>query len=376
MKERLLRNIVRFVLLGYIGGGGGVALTEAQLPDANGESDSGLHLIVAVSGKLSLKRKDWNQYAPAMFGTAVKRGDLLRLENSSKATVVCADLTVHLVSNGPSGVPCDSNKKPVLIYRGERINTTRGYESSRFPLVISPRKTLLLNSRPTLRWTPVVDADTYEVRVRGRNVKWRTEVHSKTEIVYPDDAPALVAGSTYIVEVIANGRSSKKEGVPGLGFKRLKPDEAKAVGEAVQKIRALGLADAPTQLLIAKLYANWDANTDWDLNAEAIELLKELSNTLKEPAVRRELGDLYLKIGLNRLAEERYLHALELSAKAGDIEGQALVYNALGLTYEAIGNKKVSAQQYQSAIELYDKKLGHKQKVEQIQARLAKLKSP
>ena len=85
----------------------------------------------------------------------------------------------------------------------------------------------------------------------------------------------------------------------------------------------------------------------------------------------RSLGDLYLKIGMNRLAEEHYLQALELSQKAGDVEGQALAQHALGLIYkQALGNPEAATPRLQDAVKWYQQ-LGDSRKVEEIQKQLA-----
>ena len=89
----------------------------------------------------------------------------------------------------------------------------------------------------------------------------------------------------------------------------------------------------------------------------------------------RSLGDLYLRIGLNRFAEERYLQALGLSQRLNDVEGQALAQNALGLVYEALGNKGEALQRLQKAMEWY-RKLGDAKRIEEIREQLGKMQQP
>jgi hypothetical protein len=330
------RALIGLVLVGLVGCG-------TMPPTA---VNNGVHFLVVAQGSVSVKRERWSTYAPALFGTILHYGDLLRLDGSAQATVVCADLTVANVSGGTNGLPCKV-VQPVLVHNGSMVNPTRGTPSGEFPLVVTPRKTKLLNPHPTLRWTVVPGATSYTISVRGPNVNWSTTVTSGTEVVYPANAPALVPGSTYKVIVVTGNRSSEEETLPGLGFTLLKSDETTTVLEGETKIRALGLADAPTRLLLANLYASQG------LTAEAIEQLEALSGTSQEPAVLRSLGDLYLTLGLNRLAEARYLRAVNLSEHANDIEGQALAQRALGAIYEAIGNPGEAAQRLRKAVELY-----------------------
>jgi len=365
MRGRFLVYSVLLVLLGCLGGGVWTVPTKAQAPGASAESDSALHVIVAVQGQVGVKRRGWSSYAPAMFGTSLRRGDLLRLEESSQAKVVCAGLTVSDAPRGIGGVPCPP-VKPVLIYRGSSTISTRSYGSVAFPVVVSPRKTKLLDLHPILRWTPVGGATTYRVIVRGGDLSWSTEVRSRTEFVYPENAPALKARDAYKLIVVANnGRRSDEESEPGLGFTVLLPDEAKEVRREEQRIRALGLPDVPTRFLIVCLYATHG------LNAEAIERLKELSQSLNEPAPARLLGDLYLAVGLSRHAEECYLLALKLSENANDEEGQELAHKALGEIYEALGNRNSVIQHLKSALEL-SKKLGDQETARRIEEHLAR----
>ena len=333
------------------------------------ESDGGLHLVVALQGQMSVKRQDWSDYAPALFGTLLRRGDLLRLESGSQAKIACDDWSLASVPSGIGGVPCKVAKMPPLVYDGSQVITTRDYAPGEFPIVISPRKTKLISPNPTLRWTPVPGVVTYTVSVRGPNLNWSTDVASKTEVAYPTTAPVLVSGTAYRVVVCGGSNCSDKENIPDLGFTTLKPDEVQTVREAGNRIRALGLADAPTRFLISSLYATQDLHT------EAIEQLEGLTSTLEEPAVLRLLGDLYRTIGLNRLAEERYLQALGLSQKANDVEGQALAQYWLGQIYDALGNKSETIQRLQKAMELYQK-LGDSKKSKEIQERLTELQKP
>ena len=364
------RFLVYFVFLALLrcASGSWAVTTKAQPPVAGADNDRSLHVVADVQGQVDVKRKGRTKYEPVRIGTSLRRGDLLRVEASSRATVVCADLTKRDVMSGFSGVPCHASrpKKVLIELRGSTIFPTRSYELPSFPIVVSPRKTKLLNPRPALRWAPVVGATAYKVIVSGPNLEWMA-VSSKTEIVYPENAPDLKAGNDYRLIVEANGRSSREESIPGLGFTLLPGGEAKEVRREAQRIHEMGLPDAPTRLLIAYLYASLD------LNAEAIEELEKLPKTLSEPSPVRLLGDLYLAVGLNRRAEERFVLALELSQKAKDDEGQALAHEALGLIYLGLGNKGEATRHLKSALESY-KKLEDQQAAERIEKHMSELK--
>ena len=333
-------------------------------PASPGESGEPSNLLVAVQGDVLLKREGWSEYARAVFGSPVRNGDLFKLDDGSQAKVACSDLTLVSMTPGVSGAPCKV-ERPVLMYKGSQVSATRAVPSSDYPTTVTPRKTKLLNSRPVLRWTEVPGTAAYKVAVRGPNLEWTAET-PKTELVYPDDAPALSPGVTYKLSVDAGDRNSDQEGTPGLGFMVLGADEAQGVRDAESRIRALGLEDAPTRLLIASLYANQD------LAAEAVQQLEELPEGEKGPAVQRLLGDLYLKTGLNFLAEEHYLKALEASKQADDLEGQAASHWVLGQLYELTGSSVDAVKHMQEAVVIYEK-LGDSATVKQIKERLAQL---
>jgi hypothetical protein len=370
MTKRLLTCAVLFLALEAAGGGGKFAPARAQEPEGNVSNDIGLNIIVALQGQLDMKRKGWSAFTPARLGTTLQRGDLLRLEGSSQAKVVCAGLTVSDVPRDLGGVPCPATR-PILIYLGDKVTATRGYDEGVFPRVIAPRKTKLLNPRPTLLWMPVAGATGYNIIVRGQNARgqnpyWKTDVPSGAKLDYPAGAPPLEADTDYKLIVSAGGRQSDEEAEPGLGFALLKSDRAKEVRDAEKKIRALGLPDAPTRLVVAYLYAAYD------LNAEAIEQLEGIPETLQEPAPARLLGALYLAIGLSRHAEKHYLRALEFSRNVNDEEGQALAHKELGRIYdEALGARNAAIRHFEAALNWY-KKLGDQQMASHIEEKLAK----
>jgi hypothetical protein len=350
---RALRvSVVLFGVLWMLLGCGAPQPTPAR--PAGGATESGL--IVGVQGDAAVKRAGWRDYAPALFGAPLRRGDLLRLGSAGSATVACADLKLATVEGGVSGYPCQTAPKTPLVYEGTLLSPTRGDGGSNdAPLVISPRKTKLLNPRPVLRWQPVPGAKTHKVSLQGAN--WATEVGGAYELPYPESAPVLQPGATYRLVVTAGDRSSSEEPGAGLGFSVIGAEEAKAVKEAEAKIRALGLTETGTALLIANVYATNG------LYAEAIEGLERLRGT-QEPAVLRLLGDLYISTGLNRLAEERYASALARSEALNDIEGQAQAQHALGRIYEALGNPAEARRHLSDALALYDRLGDTKQAVE------------
>lgn len=318
--------------------------------------------LIDLQGQVSVRRRGWREFQAAAFGMELRRGDVLKVGASSRATVYCAERRYEL-STGLHPVPCKGDRPIGTGPAGNTMPTRSDAQGLLYPQVISPRKTKLLNDRPELRWTAVAGAKAYRVVVRGPNVNWSAEVSGKTELVYPGDAPTLVAGAPYRLTVVAGERSSDEEGQPGLGFTLLNAEEAQALRAEEAGLRAQGLQERTARFLTAQLYASRG------LYAEAIEILEELSKSWPESSLERALGALYLRTGLNRLAEAHYLQAVALSQKAKDLEGEALAQSALGAIYEAIGNGGEAVERWQRARDIF-RGLGDVQAVKQLEERL------
>jgi hypothetical protein len=223
-------------------------LIQAKIPETtSGDRTQALNLAVFIQGQVSIKRKGWTRYAPVVFGTSVRPGDLLHLDDSSRAKVVCSDLTLHDIASGYTGVPCSSSQPLLQSVDGSMVNVTRGPPSDgSFPIVLSPRRTKLLSPRPVLRWTPVPGAAAYTVIVRSVNLDWSPPVRpSAAEMVYPEKAPQLEAGVDYKLIVKTGDRTSADEPGLGLGFSVLSSKDRKVVEKEQRKIADLGLPEGP-----------------------------------------------------------------------------------------------------------------------------------
>lgn len=316
-------------------------------------------LIVGLSGDAALKRQGWSDYAPAAFGAALRRGDLIRVEGAGRAVVACGDLNLAELTGGVKGFPCPAESRTPLVFEGALVSATRGDQGQGdYPVVLAPRKTRVLADRPLLQWTAVAGAASYTVRIEGAS--WQTEVAGVTEFAYPADAPALESGKSYRLIVEAGGRSSAEESGPDLGFTLLLPAEAEQVRADEARARSLSLSDDATRLLVANLYASHQ------LYAEALQTLGA-PTIPSDPALARLAGDLALRVGLVRSAEEAYLQALEGSTAAADPEGRALASRALGRVYDLLGNSTEASVYYEQARTLYEQ-LGDKQALDEINA--------
>lgn len=244
----------------------------------------------------------------------------------------------------------------------------RGPLDSLIPYIISPRRTLLLNDRPKLRWNKVPGVNTYNVSlVKGDRTIWETKVNGN-EVVYPG-TPQLEPGVEYLLMVKAeNGRTSEEEKLGDRGFRMLAMAQKQFVKGAIEQIDDRPIADTTKALQRAYFYIGAD------LKSEAIETLEALVATgIQEAVAYRKLGDLYWQEGVTLLAENHYLKAHELASAAKDIGEQAQLEEALAQMYVAIGEKQEALRWLTQALNSH-KTLGNTQRAKELETQIAKLK--
>lgn len=321
---------------------GGLAVPGWQAESAPPRQDAqAAHMILSATDEAQLRRADWTGFSGVSVGTMLEFGDLLD-PGGQPLRVLCADLSEQTVTVlGP--VPC-ANDRPVLVQGDQAVaGWQRGAVEDVFlPFLILPRATYVVADRITIRWNPVIDADSYRVTVSGPDVNWTHDVvdgaaHSLT---YPPDAPALAANTPYTVEVVAlmGGvaiGSSADEDAPGLSFRVLP-------GDAAAEIKALA-TDIQTQLTdpdgvtlaLATLYEQSDLLSDAIATLETVAgdlMLARLEPTSplgSSPVLYLRLGDLYLETQLEYYATLAYTEALTLAEQSADMESVARAAEAL-----------------------------------------------
>lgn len=341
--------------------------------EADAQTDSSLNLLIVADGEVLLKRDGWSDYHPTAFGAELHHGDQLRPGDGASAIVLCDGITTWAVPAGvPSGLTngCPQPREPVLLRGESLIGGTRGGDDPLIPYIISPRATRLLTLTPTLRWNAVEGATSYTVNLQGGDLDWTREV-ADTEIVYPADEPALESNTWYSMIIMAdNGESSEAEGVVGLGFSPLPPEEIGRVQSVADKLPPLNLSEDAAALALAQLY------TGNGLLSEAIEILEARVAAGNPPAaIYRALGYIYKQVGLLLQAEIHYLSAIDLTEQTNDLEGLAEAQAGLGEVYIAQDIKKEHIK-YEAVRWLEQardgfKALGDADRVDEIEAQLA-----
>lgn len=292
--------------------------------------------IISVRGQVQLRRQDWSDYHPTAVGAELCLGDLLLPAKGAQIVVQCADPSQNLwtVPNGqPSGAArgCRPPKEPIHTIT-KPIAPTREPLAHRIPYIISPKKTWLLNTKPTLRWIAVPGATSYVVRVSGPGVNWNTEVKTAS-VVYPGKPP-LKSGEGYLLTVSADNGEAPARAIFGL----LDGNKAQRVRAAAERIAKQNLDKDAKTLALAELYIGQG------LIAEVPELLEALvAKRTKTAVVYYILGGLYAQVELFHQAQKSYLQAVDLATTAKDIEGQAAAAARLGEVEEILGNLDTAA---------------------------------
>src|SRR5215467_10571341 len=120
----------------------GLPATPAAGAQSSAESSRGSNIVVMVSGHAAVKRKGWTNFAPLTFGANLQKGDVLRIETSSKLKVVCSDLKILNLDATVTGDPCLASPPILKRADGSLLRPTRGVSTDgSFPMVLSPRRT-------------------------------------------------------------------------------------------------------------------------------------------------------------------------------------------------------------------------------------------
>lgn len=323
--------------------------------------------IESLTGKVELKRKTWSNFRPISSKATpipLSLGDQLRRAMNATAVVACPNgkrESVLRVEEGTGLIDICRQSKAIISKGPPPLSGIAGIDD-KIPYVISPRRTLLLTTTPTLRWHPVSGATEYTVQLVGaKGIIWQTKVR-ETQVAYSGD-PVLQPGIPYTVVVHTDTRrSSQVEGNASSEFIILQATEVKAVQAEVKTILQSNFSEEVKALKLADYYSSYEiANpTDYGLsekvaksyrlNADAIAVLENLIKKGKRsPLLYRTLGNLYWQTGLMRPAETAYLKAIEYVQTLEDLEEWALTMIGMGELYEATQEPKQALLWYSQA---------------------------
>jgi transcriptional regulator with XRE-family HTH domain len=324
------------------------------------------YMVAAVQGELLHSRPGWSDYQPVTQGALLEPNDTLRTGTDSVAQLVCADLSLVEIPadyNGPA--PCPATAEPLLIAQpGTTDGRTMDSEPtcSELPILLSPRRTAVQTTQPLLQWQETTAP--YTVAVSGADLQWATDNIDITELHYPTDAPPLQSDTRYRVTITdADGCQSSAENKIDLRFHLLSPEKVAEVEGHAAQIAQLDLPVDIEDALRAELYATYE------LRADAIDLLTEITATNTNPNLLRRLGDLYLAVIRYDAAQSAYEAALAQHQEHQDQAGAAAALVGLGQALYGQGEDALAIEQLRQAQALYSA-LGDDDGIEQVQVLL------
>jgi Tetratricopeptide repeat len=346
---------------------------------------------ITGNGKVTIQRQNRTNWDLASPGKEFKEGDQILPDSGMKVLVRCPNQTdpVRVKAGVVSGIGSICIDWVARNERGSHLDlaTLGGFDPT-IPYLITPRHTLLLTQKPSLRRNAVPGTIEYAIEVKSPNrTLWQTKTKNN-ETLYA--GLALEAGIPYTVVIRTNGgKSSLDEMTPDgksksthLEFRVLRPSETLKIANTnpseIADILAL-VERYNSYVLQESLLASYQFPRDYaetyNLTGEAIALLESvIERGQSSPLIHRTLGDLYWQTGLIHPAQAAYKKAIALAKTPENLEDVTIAQEQLGQIYGLIGNKDEARQAYLQAKEGY-KSLGDKSKVEEIQTQLDRLKS-
>lgn len=355
MWSKKWRTIIAFVLGLFMA----VTLFKPALPQT---SSLGIVIALAPPGQVTFKKPNRSNFQPAFIGRVLKGEDKLRVGSNARAIILCSNWTKWIAPQGRISTVsegCPSTGKGRITSSEDYTGDTRGANDPNIPYILSPRKTSLINNRPTLRWHPVEGAQSYSVRVFGleSGIDWEIDT-KETQIVYSGEQP-LPPDYYWLSVETDKGQSSEEE--YKIVFAVLSEEKAISILKEVEELQQQQLNEEAKSLALAHFYLTED------LKADAIELLeKSIVEDNQLVATYQLLGDIYKQIGLNKLAKERYLKGLELAQIESDLNSQAAIQKNL-VTITLIIDGKDEALEWLEQAQISYEALGDESEVRQLE---------
>jgi len=271
-------------------------------------------------------------------GQTVQAGARLTIPQGARIGVVCS--TQHFVRiHGPASWTLDAKAcslgrqlsladYSLIVPRGGRLRVVsgllglelemRGDEGDYLaPVVLSPRNTALRTLRPAISWSRVPGAieyqiewtgrgkDTFLLRLDAKNVSCGTswEGLEVCSILWPADQPELTTNQTSFLKVSARDRLTVPwhESTAAM-VHTLDADEQRGLEDRLQDLRCHGLEGVALETARASLLA------ESNLLGDAAEIYRQILDS-SGPPIEVTLADLYLRMGLVRIAESHYTRA-------------------------------------------------------------------
>jgi hypothetical protein len=299
---------------------------------ARGADAGPVAVLAAVKGKVEVTPARGGAAQRATFGRGLQSGDKVTVGAGGTATLFFNDGNVIELAEKSSvtvGGRADQRAKlgpgselPGEVYANVSKFVTGGSRQSglmatsslrgsedRTPLLLAPRKTEILDGRPSFAWREVEGATRYRLTLSGEGGElWVREV-TATRLDYPADVRELAGGADYLWQIRAlseRGEIATEDSY----FRVVEPAEAQRVRADLDRIATSAGGDdsAAVQFLSGSYLFGRGLYRD---AATHFEKLCRLSP--ESPAPHEALGNVYRAVGLTDQAAAAYGKALDLA---------------------------------------------------------------
>jgi len=324
---------------------------------------------------------------PATAFQQVAAGATVRTAPDSSATIVCLSGQAYRVTGGQRvaitstlcqrAQPLPANSIPAVAPNNgslvEKIDSsvivegeTRERESDygQLPIILSPRNTSLLTLTPTLTWVDVSGALEYVLRLSGLSSfddvvivaadlacveDERTAPNRICTVAWPAAWPIEPAQRYFFTVSARTGIASPLRESETSALRTLTAADAAQLQATVAEIEALDLDPVTRNLLLAGHYRAYGV-----LEQAIVAYVQAYAlQPVSEVAVA--LGDLYLKVDLQRFALRAYQDTLDqlATAEKDNPAARAAAEFGIGLVYYSRANYAEAEPHFVEAVELY-----------------------
>ena len=310
--------------------------------------------LVSVNHQVEIKRTDSNRLVSASFGMPLAEGDVVNTYDNATATIICTNgnlfslpeqnnLTVNCQDTSDerfmgqldpalSGQILNPAEVPPDVFKMNHPPTSR-LTQTQTPLLISPRNTVVADTRPAFHWQPVAGASGYRLSVNlASGEAWNRDTKN-TSLPYPADVPPLTPGSLNIVTL---STLDDETAIDKTELRVLDETGLTDVARAEAKIRALELDEIAQSYLLAQLYQQREM---WAAAISQLEQVLSQSSIVQEEGaanLSQQLGDLKTRVALYVQAEKNYKTVLALAEAKNSINPNIEAIAHIGLAHIAL----------------------------------------
>ncbi|MGB2925792.1 MAG: hypothetical protein WBB82_10870 [Limnothrix sp.] len=328
--------------------------------------------FISIEGNVRIRRAGSNQFVTAKSGYAAG-GDELRVYGRGKAKIYCRDRAEFLlltantaaqkISTKCGSIPVVSRSQLPPFWRGF-WDTVRGDSSqsqtglrsgdSNIPYAIAPRKSMVLTTRPEIRWHLLEGATSYDISLshpQFETITW-TVAAANLSYKYPLDQPELVAGEKYTLKIQTDNFISSTEDGQSVWIEVLGAEEQQEFFGLLQQLRNEDLSEPMAIIVESALYERFE------LYSQAIAILEGYGrNQGASVVVLQRLAEIYATIGLPREEELQYAKIVQLTT--GELsQDRAIALDRLADFAES-RNEAQDASKYRTESKRISQQLGY-----------------